>query len=154
MSRPTIDYPWVKHEQKSKEKNPLASHPQNLIQKKRQGLIIGTTKKSLLCSKTRLGQTFEFFGEWLLRSFPNWSRPLSMSDDMWSLVRAAGRVYKGRTENRDQPVWFMRKTRLWKIFEKSSMSGKLLQFALLVLVDVSLAGMFLFKYYFWKFYFL
>lgn len=94
MSRPTIDYPWVKHEQKSKEKTSLASHPQNLIQKKRQGLIIGTTKKSLLCSKTRLGQTFEFFGEWLLRSFPNWSRPLSMSDDMWSLVRAEGRVYK------------------------------------------------------------
>lgn len=51
MSRPTIEYPWVNHEQKSKEKNPPAIHPQNPIQKKRQGRVIKNFKEIITVFK-------------------------------------------------------------------------------------------------------
>lgn len=85
------------------KKTPLASHPQNPIQKKRQGLVIGTTKKSLLCSKTRSGTNFRIFCWMTFEFIPKLAPPLSMSDDMWSLVRAVGRVYI-RTDTQQRPA--------------------------------------------------
>lgn len=143
MSRPTIEYPWVKHEQK---KTLLASHPQNPIQKRRQGLVIGITKKSLLCSKTRSGTNFRIF--WWMT--PKLAPP--PVHEWWHVITGARRgsgIYKdGHGTEASQCGWGAKLD--FEIFSrKSSMSGKLFPFALLLLVDVSLAGMF-FKILFLK----
>lgn len=140
MSRPTIEYPWVKHEQK---KTPLASHPQNPIQKKRQGLVIGTTKKSLLCSKTRSGTNFRIFCWMTFEFIPKLAPP--PVHEWWHVITGARRgsgIYNdGHGTEASQCGWGAKLD--FEIFpRKSSMSGKLFPFALLLLVDVSLAGMF------------
>lgn len=132
------------------KKTPLASHPQNPIQKKRQGLVIGTTKKSLLCSKTRSGTNFRIFC-WMVFAFiPKLAPP--PVHEWWHVITGARRgsgIYKdGHGTEASQCGW--RAKLDFEIFSrKSSMSGKLFPFALLLLVDVSLAGMF-FKILFLK----
>lgn len=132
------------------KKTPLASHPQNPIQKRRQGLVIGITKKSLLCSKTRSGTNFRIFC-WMVFAFiPKLAPP--PVHEWWHVITGARRgsgIYKdGHGTEASQCGWGAKLD--FEIFSrKSSMSGKLFPFALLLLVDVSLAGMF-FKILFLK----